>query len=177
MARKRSPPTQEEFNVAMNELDSQLNTATDMPSRANGPSAPERITRMKVNFQGVSTGFAPREAGEYPGTLVKHTINAASKTSGQPTVNLEWAEDENPQRKMFKTYSLQPKALFAVKRDLIRMGADVEQMNSPEADLDEIVESLYGTSSVLVYGDPRPDEKDPNKLYDNFLEVRDPSKV
>lgn len=170
MARsKRSPPSTRATDQATEH-------GPNAPTK-HGLQAPQKGTKMKVNFQGVSTGFEPRAAGEYNGTLIKHTIEAASKTSGQPTVRLEWSEDESPNRKMFKTYSLQPKALFAIKRDLIRMGADVEAMNSPEADLDEIIEALYGVSSTLVYGDPRPDEKDPSKLYDNFLEVKDPSKV
>lgn len=187
MARsKRSPPKTEDWdeqlkrdaadpNSPINRLAAEAREEYSRKATKDGPSAPQKgLTKMKVNFRGVSTGFEPRKAGEYQGTLIKHEVNPASATSGQPTVKLEWSEDESPNRRMFKTYSLQPKALFAIKRDLIRMGADVEEMNSPEADLDAIVEGLYGVSSTLVFGDPRPDEKDPSKVYDNFIEIKKP---
>lgn len=129
---------------------------------------------MKVDFSAV-TGPEPRKAGEYTGLLVNHSFNPASKSSGQPTMTLEWTEQDS-NRKMFKTYSLQPNSLWSLKRDLIRIGASMEDMSSPTADLDKIVTGLYGYASTIVYGDPRPDKNDPNRLYDNFLEVKDPTK-
>lgn len=138
---------------------------------------------MKVNFSAVSDSFEPRGKGEYDGTLISHKINEASASSGQPTVTLEWSEDDSPNRKMFKTYSLQPKALWALKRDLVRIGKArpdfIEELNSPDADLDTLITSLYGFSNTLVYGEPREGKgKDgEDRLYDNFLEVKDPDKA
>lgn len=182
MPRKRSPPTQEEFNKAMNELDRQLNPdqatqdGLDSPNKNVAQATNKDRNTMKVDFSAVADSFEPRKAGEVQGTLIKHEINPASASSGQPTLKLEWSEDESPNRRIFRTYSLQPKALWSVKRDLIRMGADVAEMNSPTADLDAICESLYGVSSTLVFGDPRPGkDKDGNdRLYDNMTEVRKP---
>lgn len=138
---------------------------------------------MKVNFSAVADSFQPRDKGEYDGTLISHKINEASASSGQPTVTLEWSEDDSPNRKMFKTYSLQPKALWSLKRDLVRIGKArpdfIEELNKPEADLDELITSLYGFSNTLVYGEPREGKsKDgEDRLYDNFLEVKDPDKA
>lgn len=147
------------------------------PCTRCGLASPKKDNKMKVDFSAVADSFEPRKAGEVQGTLIKHEINPASASSGQPTLRLEWSEDESPNRRIFRTYSLQPKALWSVKRDLIRMGADVAEMNSPAADLDAICESLYGTSSTLVFGDPRPGKDTKtgeDRLYDNFVEVKKP---
>lgn len=138
---------------------------------------------VKINFTAVADSFQPRESGEYQGTLISHKINEASASSGQPTVTLEWSEDDSPNRKMFKTYSLQPKALWSLKRDLVRIGkADptfIERLNDEDADLDELITSLYGFSNTLVYGEPRTgkDKEGNERQFDNFLEVRDPDKL
>lgn len=135
-------------------------------------------TRMKINFSAVATDFQPHEAGDVEGTLISHKSSAASQASGQPTVTLEWSENDSPNKRIWRTYSLQPKALWSLKRDLIRIGASVEDMNSEEADLDDIITGLYGYVSTIKFGDPRPyKDKDGNdKLGDNMLEVVDPSK-
>ena len=130
----------------------------------------------KVNLANVATSFPPREAGEVDMTLVGHKFTEASKSSGQPTVTLQWQEDDS-NAGHFQTYSLQPKALWSLKRDLLRAGASVEAMNSPEADLDEIITSMYGYKATLIFGDPRPDQNDSTKLYSNFKELKDPNKV
>lgn len=138
---------------------------------------------MKVNFSAVADSFQPRESGKYDGTLINHKINEASATSGQPTVTLEWSEDDSPNRKMFKTYSLQPKALWSLKRDLVRIGKArpdfIEELNDPDADLNELITSLYGFSNTLVFGEPREgkDKDGQPRMYDNFLEVADPDKA
>lgn len=133
----------------------------------------------KVNFGAVATEFAPREAGDYECTFVGYQLNPASATSGQPTIRCEFSENDSPNKKIFKTYSLQPQALFAIKRDLIRMGASVEDMNSEEADIEEILDSLIGAAVTVVMGEPREytDKNGDQKLGDNFKEIRDPTKV
>lgn len=132
---------------------------------------------VKINFAAVNTNNA-REAGEYEGTLIGHEVKAASATSGNPTVTLKYSEDESPNRFMFKTYSLQLKALWSLKRDLVRLGATPEQMNDEDTDLDELLTSMYGYKGTLVFGDPRPyKDKDGNdKIGDNFIEIKDPTK-
>jgi len=133
-------------------------------------------TSMKVDFSAVSLTPEPRKAGDYPGTLIGHLLNLASASSGQPTLRIDYSDDENPSRIMYANYSLQPQALWKIKRDLIRVGASVEEMNSPQADIEAIVQGLYGYKAVLQYGDPREgtDKEGNPRLYDNFLGVKDP---
>lgn len=134
---------------------------------------------VKVNFKAVTTDFPVREKGEYDVTYIGHTINPASATSGQPTVRLTWSEDSSPNKKIMKTYSLQETALWSLKRDMIRMGADIEEMNNEDAILDDILDSLIGAKNTVMMGEPRPyKDKDGNdKLGDNFQEIKDPSKL
>lgn len=131
----------------------------------------------KVNFANVQTSYTPRPAGDYEGLLIAHKIGVSKQ--GFPTAALEFTEVENPNKHMFANYSLQPQSLWAIKRDLIRLGASVEQMNSEDADLDVIISSLYGYTAVLKFGDPRPytDKDGVDKLGDSFKEVVDPAKV
>lgn len=134
---------------------------------------------VKVNFKAATTDFPVREKGEYDVTYIGHVINPASATSGQPTVKLTWSEDSSPNKKIMKTYSLQDVALWSLKRDMIRMGADVEEMNSEDADLDDILNSLIGAKSTVMMGEPRPykDKEGNDKLGDNFVEIKDPAKL
>lgn len=176
MAKKRSPPESSVTAINVTSVDQHGNLA--YTNESNGSTKPMVV----VNFKAVA-GPEPRKAGNYEGRLVSHKLELASATSGQPIVNLQWDEisdgESTSNRKMFKTYSLQPKALFAIKRDLIRMGADIEYMNSEECDIDEVIHSLYGTVSTIKYGEPREyKDKDGNdKVGDNFIEVVDPAKL
>lgn len=131
----------------------------------------------KVNFANVQTSYVPREAGNYEGLLIGHKIGTSAK--GFPTASMEYTEVENPNRHMFANYSLQPQSLWAIKRDLIRLGATVEDMNAEDADLDKIIEALYSYTATLKFGDPRPgvDKEGNAKDFDNFIELIDPSKT
>lgn len=175
MPKKRSPPNQNHEPTREHVTENGL---------GQEPTPTGKVT-MKVNFSAVSDSFEPRKAGDYQGTLIEHEINQASASSGQPTLRLKWSEDDSPNNFMFRTYSLQPKALWSLKRDLVRIGKQhdgfMEKLNDEDADLDQLVTSLYGTSSTLRFGDPRP-YKRKNKttgemedaLGDNMLEVVDP---
>jgi len=81
---------------------------------------------IKVDMEGVSAGgFKPIDEGVYDGEVVVCTYNAASKSSGKPTLEFEFKVDEHPTRKFWRTYSLQPKALWALKELLLALGQDV----------------------------------------------------
>lgn len=166
--KKRAPPEQQ----------SMQEQSTSAPAIQSINSVNGAQPTMKINFSAVATDFQPHEAGEVEGTLISHKSSAASQSSGQPTVTLEWSENDSPNKRIWRTYSLQPKALWSLKRDLIRIGASVEDMNSEEADLDDIITGLYGYVSTIKFGDPRPykDKEGVDKLGDNFVEVVDPTK-
>lgn len=186
MAKRARAPTAKEVDALHERMYTEA-MLVDQPT-INGPSSPTKERNpMKINFSAVADSFAPRAAGEYQATLIEHEINPASANSGQPTLKLTWSEDDSPNNKMFRTYSLQPKALWSLKRDLVRIGKQkdgfLEELNSEDADLDQLITGLYGYSCTLVYGDPRP-YKRKNKttgeledaLGDNMIEVADPDK-
>jgi len=155
--------------------------AIKQPKRQTPVNNSEGVTKVavKVNFKQAATSFPSREKGDYDVTFIGHTINPASASSGQPTATLTWSEDNSPNKKIMKTYSLQPQALWSLKRDMLRMGANVEDMNDEDADLDDILNSLIGSKSVIVMGEPRDgkDKEGNDRTFDNFLEVKDPSKL
>lgn len=131
----------------------------------------------KVNFANVSTSYEPLPAGDYEGMLIGHKIGTSAQ--GFPTCSLEFTQVENPNKHMFANYSLQPQSLWAIKGDLIRLGAKVEDMNSEDADLDKIIEGLYSYTATLKFADPRPgkDKEGNEKMYDNFKQIVDPKKA
>lgn len=131
----------------------------------------------KVNFSAVATSMG-KPAGDYETTFAGFRLNPASASSGNPTVSLEWTVDETNNQKIFRTYSLQPQALWSLKRDLIRMGASLEEMNDPDADLEDILNALVGARNTIIMGEPREYEKDGEKrMGDNMKEVKDPNKL
>lgn len=142
------------------------------------------VPHVKVDFANVST-IEALPAGEYEClfSLGKEAVKA-SASGGQPTLYVEYLVKDTNQ-KIFKSYSLQAKALWALKRDLIRVGADLEAMNSEEADLDEIVEGLVGYSCTVICGEPHwypanedgTPKGDDSKLQTTFKEVKDPTKL
>lgn len=137
------------------------------------PRAPEKESKMKVDFDNVSITSAPRPKGEYPGKLVGHNLELASASSGQPTVTMQYQDLAAPDKLMWANYSLQPQSLWKIKRDLIRVGADVETMNSKGVDIEAVIVGLYGYEATLQFGEPRPDKNDPTKLYSNFLGIKE----
>lgn len=123
----------------------------------------------KVNFSAVQ-GPEPLEAGEYECTLIKYSMG--NSKAGQLKCDVEFTVSDS-NKKIFKSYSLQPQALWGLKRDLIRMGADVEVMNDPDTELEDILDSLIGASVTVICTEPR--EYD-GQTYTNFKEVKDPDK-
>lgn len=169
-----------------------INEPTSQPHEQLQQTNGVKHVATTVNFANVSDSFEPRGAGEYPATLHDFLINAASASSGQPTVRLEFNESDSNNKKIFRTYSLQEKALWSLKRDLVRLGADIEQMNAPDADLEDILASCRGYACTIVMGEPREyqkKDKTTGKLLflpngepdmakgDNFTEIKDPTKA
>lgn len=150
----------------------------------NGVSIP--MATAKVNFAAVAD-FEAIPEGEYECVFSLRDDSRggpiAPSKKGQPTLYAEYLVQDTNQ-KIFKSYSLQPTALWALKRDLMRLGADPEEMNSENADLDDILQPLVGSTCTVVTdepvyyplnadGTPAPDAK----LQTNFKEVKDPTKL
>jgi Protein of unknown function (DUF669) len=103
---------------------------------------------IKVDFEGVnSDGFAPIPGGTYAATVAKVEYQAKSRSSGNPVVNFEFDlnDPKFPGRKMWRTYSLMPKALWGLKQTLERLGIDV-----PDGELEIDPDELQGKHCQLV---------------------------
>lgn len=114
----------------------------------------------KVDFSGVSTSFEVLEEGLYPGKLADFKYVAVSKSSGKPYYQLEFDITEPEGRKAWRNYSLQPQSLFAIKRALIILGADEDDLEG-EIDLDEVLPQLIGadcTLALVIDNEYDPDE-------------------
>jgi len=92
----------------------------------------------RVDFSNV-TDFKPIPEGTYDVTLSGAKVIAESKSSGQPYVELTFtvAEGEYAGRRLFRNFSLQPQALWAFKKGMVRLGSDPDNFVG-ELDLSDI---------------------------------------
>jgi hypothetical protein len=104
---------------------------------------------IKVDFEGVSSeGFPPIPAATYAATVAKVEYQAKSRSSGQPVLNFEFdlVDVGNVKgRKLWRGYSLQPKALWNLKQTLERLGIEV-----PEGELEIDPDEIQGKHCQLV---------------------------
>jgi len=106
-----------------------------------------------VDFTGVKTEFEPMAEGYYPAVLEEWEAGNAKSGKKGPKVDLTWEVSEGPEegRKLFRTFSLDRKALWAFKQALVRMGVDQESLEGP-VDLDDIMSEVVGAACVLLVG-------------------------
>src|SRR6185436_3238528 len=82
---------------------------------------------VTVNTAGVATGFEPvKEEGWYNAVLTGHKTTKESKSSGQPTIQLEFTLEDPREdgHKCWRNYSLQAKPLPFIKGALVQLGQD-----------------------------------------------------
>lgn len=97
-------------------------------------------------------GFAPIPAGQYELTLMKGDYKAPASADKSGYYNLEFTVNggEFNGRKLWHTMSLHPNSLPYTKRDLIRLGANPDDLAPGSGvDTDDIVAACVG-SSVLA---------------------------
>lgn len=106
-----------------------------------------------IDFSGVSIDFEPVEEGRYNGIFESYEYRAQSKSSGQPYVVMAFriSEGDHEGRKFFRNFSLQKQSLWALKRVLVRLGVDGEELGGP-IDIDDIMPEVTGAPCVLVIG-------------------------
>lgn len=106
---------------------------------------------MKIDFTGVSSNFEPIPAGRYTAVLTGFKINDSKSTAGEKVCVLEYtvSDPEYSGRKAWSQRSLQPQALWMLKKDMIALGADGEELSGP-IDLEEELENLKGNDVELV---------------------------
>lgn len=129
-----------------------------------------------VDFTGVSTEFEPMDEGYYPATLEAWEAGVAKTGKKGPKVDLSWevASGEYEGRKLFRTFSMDKKALWAFKRALIRMGADEDELASA-VDLEVLMPQLLGAPCVLKVGQHEWNDSTRNNIKDVYPEDFEPS--
>jgi hypothetical protein len=126
---------------------------------------------MPVIDTGQVQEFEPIAAGTYNATFTEFENIEASKTSGEPYIKFTFTGDEGEAegRKFWANKSLNTKALWALKRDLIAMGADPEDVTGV-FDTDDILPDLVGNEVRLkVLLDEY--EGEPNNKIDRILKA------
>lgn len=123
-----------------------------------------KMTGVVIDLTGVSTSNIVDE-GEYRCVLSEAKLRKAQ--SGNKTVNCIFtiSDEEHEEvngRKLFTNYTLIKESFFALKRDLIAIGADPENLEGA-FDIMEMFSSLYG-SAVLAIVTVEPDNRDPDTL-------------
>lgn len=120
-----------------------------------------------VDLEGVKTSLELVPDGTYPARLTKTTFGK-SKVN-QPKVSLEFVfNEDSPEevagRKAFVECSLQPQALFKVKKTLIDLGYDPEALEA-KVDLEQAFEELAGADAMIKVGHHEYQETDHNDFY------------
>lgn len=102
----------------------------------------------KINFTGVGK---PVPTDTYACVVTKADYVAESKGSGNPAIAFQWTVNEGDYegRTLFRSYSVQPKALIFLKKVLIALGIDPEDLEA-DIDIDSILTELVGTECNVV---------------------------
>lgn len=85
------------------------------------------VAKAEVDFSEVQE-FEALDKGEYSATIVKCSYVEPASEDKYPYLNVEFdvTEPGSENRKLWKVWSLSPKALFRMKQDLENLGFDVE---------------------------------------------------
>lgn len=123
---------------------------------------------MRINFSNVSE-LTAIPAGSYNAVLTKTTYKEKSNTSGQPFVIFEFTVQDDDERyngrKVFKNFSLQPQALWALKQAIVVLGGDVDElMNDEGVDIEEFLTGLVGAVATVVVSVKEYQGKDTNQV-------------
>jgi len=94
---------------------------------------------LTVDFTGVQDGFALVPEGTYPAVVYDIEVRN-SKTSGAPYLNwqLKIQGGDNDNQSVFFMTSLQPKALFSLKRVLKNLRPNMDLDGLADLDLEEL---------------------------------------
>lgn len=104
---------------------------------------------VKIDFSAVKD-FEPVPAGEYEAQFSKGEVTQSKE--GKPMVKVQFTvteEGEFSGRKLFRNYSLQPNALWAIKQDFVKLGVDPDDFGG-EVDIAEMCAQLVGADCILT---------------------------
>ena len=123
---------------------------------------------LRVDFTNVESGFEPIPEGEYEATVYSCEVKTG-QTSGQPYLNWQFKLQggEFDGRRVFYTTSLQPQSLWNLKKLLIALGYNSEDLKG-SLDLEPIMAEVPGIECVVVIGH----EEYNGETRDRVLEVK-----
>jgi hypothetical protein len=101
---------------------------------------------VKLNLGNVKE-LEPIAAGTYAATFTDWQLQDSRSVQGEKNVNCQFTitEDGPDQgRKIFRNFVVRDTALWALKRFLIRMGAQEDEINDEDADLEDLLNSVKG---------------------------------
>lgn len=112
------------------------------------------MSPVVVNLEGVKTSLEVIPDGTYPANLTKRSFGMSK--ANQPKVVLEFvfseeAGEEIGGRKAFVECSLQPQALFKVKKVLVDLGMDPDELETA-IDLEAAFDNLMGAEAQIRVG-------------------------
>lgn len=129
-------------------------------------------TGTAINWSEATSYDPIKDAGDYEcifggGKIKPNKDKTAMKFTAEFTVD---DGGEYDGRKAFRDYSLQPNALWALKKMLLACGVDEDEFTD-DAVLEELIDQANG-ARVMVSIERNPDKNNPDKLYTNVGDVR-----
>ena len=112
------------------------------------------------------SNFDPIPEGMEPAVIKACKYHAKSQASGKPYLEFEFALQNHPNRKLWRNYSLQPNALWALKETLTVLGIDVPDEGEFEFEPNDVI----GLECVLEVG-LRPHYRDPEREDNEVVKI------
>lgn len=113
----------------------------------------------KINFSGVKTEFEAIPSGIYETEFLSWKFGETgpgSRTPGEPKVDLSFSvtgdvpgEEEYKNRRFFRTCTFNADALWAFKRTMVSLGADVDWEDQDGIDPDDVCRSVHHNRCLL----------------------------
>jgi hypothetical protein len=121
-------------------------------------------------MSGVSTSFTPIDPGEYEAKFVEFENGVSQAGNAKVVMVYEITEEgEFVGRKLKAHKGLSNDALWSLKRDLIALGADPDDI-AGSFDTDELLPDLVGNDCKIVVDLGEPNED--GKQFNNITEVK-----
>lgn len=135
----------------------------------------------KIPFAGVKTEFEPIPTGTYDAVFKDYKFGKTKggANPGTDKVDLQFAvteEGEFLNHRAFRTCTFTPESLWAFKRVMVALGADVDWEDPEGIDPDAVCRSVMDAPCIIKitldpegYEDPKTGEKRPSSRLDDVL--------
>lgn len=107
----------------------------------------------KIDFTAVKS-FTPLPDGDYEGQTDSFEIKPTKANDSYNVVakfKVDYDEDgSSKSRTIITNWNLKPQSLWRIKRDLIAIGADPEDLEGDDVDLEAVLGDLFGATPTPV---------------------------